>query len=93
MLAWDQLCNSSTTMPPPSRGKRKRKRSVTPTPAATPKWLFEFDDDSTILPKGKGVFFDDPNFECASKSQEKTAVSRRSSCSRRTAPVFQSSPR
>ena len=67
--------------------------NATPTPAATPKRFFEFDDESTILPKGRGVYFEDPNFECASKSQEKTASSRRSGRSCRAAPVLQSSPR
>ena len=91
MPARDQLC-SSTTISARSPGKGKRKRSATPTPAATPK-RFEIDDESNILPKGRGVYFEDPNFECALKSQEKTALSRHSGHSRRAAPVFQSSPR
>ena len=90
--ARDQPC-SSTTISPRSPGKGKRKRSVTPAPAVGPKRLFEFDDESVVLPKGRGVYFEDPNFECALKSQEKTATSRRSGRSRRAAPVFQSSPR
>ena len=65
---------------------------MTPAPAAGPKRLFEFDDESTILPKGRGVYFEDPNFEFALKSRKKTAASRRSGRSRRAAPVFQSSP-
>ena len=85
--ARDQPC-SSTTVSPQSPGKEKRKRSATPSPSATPK-RFEFDDESMVLPKGRGVYFEDPNFECALKSQEKTAASRRSGCSRRAAPVFQ----
>ena len=89
--AWDQPC-SSTTLSPRSPGKGKRKRSATRTPAATTK-RFKFDDESIVLPKGRGVYFDDPNFACALKSQEKPAASRRSGCSRRAAPVFQSSPR
>ena len=84
---------SSTTVSPRSPGKGKRKRSVTPAPAVGPKRLFEFDDESVVLPKGRGVYFEDPNFECALKSQEKIAASRRSGRSRRAAPVFQSSPR
>ena len=43
--------------------------------------------------KEDGVYFEDPSFECALKSQEKTAASCRSGRSRRAAPVFQSSPR
>ena len=66
---------------------------MTPAPAAGTKRLFEFDDESIILPNGRGVYFEDPNFECALKSQEKTASSRRSGRSRRAAPIFQSSPR
>ena len=89
--ARDQPC-SSTTLSPRSSGKGKRKRSATPTPAATTK-RFDFDDESIVLPKGRGVYFEDPNFACALKSQEKTAASRRSVRSRRAAPVFQSSPR
>ena len=90
--AWDQPC-SSTTLSPRSPGKGRRKRSATPAPAASPKRLFEFDDETIILPKGRGVYFEDPNFECALKSQKETAASRRSGRSRRAAPVFQSSPR
>ena len=90
--ARDQPCGS-TTVSPRSPGKGKRKRSVTPAPAVGPKRLFEFDDESVVLPKGRGVYFEDPNFECALKSQVKTAASRRSGRSRRAAPVFQSSPR
>ena len=68
--ARDQPC-STTTVYPRSPGKGKRKRSATPAPAASPKLLFEFVDGSIILPKGRGVYFEDPNFECALKSQEK----------------------
>ena len=90
--ARDQPCRS-TTLSPRSPGKGKRKRSATPAPAASPKRSFDFDDESDILPKGRGVYFEDPEYECALKSQEKTAASRRSGRSRRAAPVFQSSPR
>ena len=86
-----QPCSSSTKSPQ-SPGEGKRKGSVTPAAAASPERLFEFDDKSIILPKGRGVYFEDPNFECALKSQEKTAASRRSGRSCRAAPVFQSSP-
>ena len=54
---------------------------------------FEFDDESVVLPKGRGVYFDDPNFAIALRDEDKTVSSRRSGCSRRAAPVFQSSPR
>ena len=67
--ARDQPC-SSTKVSPRSPGKGKRKRSATPAPAACPKLLFELDDESIILPKARGVYFEDPNFECALKSQE-----------------------
>ena len=75
MPARDQPC-SSTIVSPRSPGKGKRKRSATPAPAVTPKRLFEFDDESIILQKGRGVYFEDPNFQCPLKSQEKTASSR-----------------
>ena len=88
----DQPCSSSTTVSPRSSAKRKRKRSATHAPSATPK-RFEFVDESIVLPKGRGVYFEDPYFECALKSQERTAASRRSGRSRRAAPVFQSIPR
>ena len=58
---------SSTTVSRRSPGKGKRKRSVTPAPAASPR-RFEFDDESIVLRKGRGVYFGDPNFECAVKS-------------------------
>ena len=67
VLARDQPCSNST-ISPRSPGKGKPKRSVTPAPAASPKRLFEFDDESIILPKGRGVYFEDPNSECALKS-------------------------
>ena len=57
--ARDQPC-SSTRISPRSPGKAKRKGSATPALAATPKSLFEFDDESILLPKGKGVYFEDP---------------------------------
>ena len=77
VLARDQPCGSGTTMSPRSPEKGKRKRSATPAPAVKPK-RFEFDDESVVLPKGRGVYFKDPNFGCALKCQEKTAASRRS---------------
>ena len=92
ILARDQLCSSGNTMSPRNHGKRKRNKSATPGPTATPKRLFEFDHKSIVLPKGRGVYFEDPNFECALKSREKSAASRRSVRNGRAAPVFQSSP-
>ena len=92
-LARNQPCGSGTTMSLRSPGKRKRKRSATPAPVATPKRLFELDDESVVLPEGRGVYLEDPNFECALTSQEKTAASRRSGRSCRAAPVFQSGSR
>ena len=51
MLARDQPCSSGSTMSPRSPGKKTRKRSATPALAATPKRLFEFDDESIFSPK------------------------------------------
>ena len=96
MLVRDQPCNSGTTISPRSPGKRKRQRTAATTPAATSKRLFESGNEWTILPEGRGVYFGNPIFECALRSQEKTAASRwsgRSRRNRRAAPVFQSSPR
>ena len=64
-------------------GKENGREVWTPAPAVGPKRLFEFDDESIALPKGRGVYFEDRNVECALKSQEKTAASRRSGRSRR----------
>ena len=82
----------STSFGVKSSGKGNQKKSETPVKTAI-KRLFEFEDESVVLPKGRGVYFDDPNFECALKSQEETVESRRSGRSRRAAPVFQSSSR
>ena len=65
---------------------------MTPAPAASPKRLFEFEDESVILPKGGGVYFKNPNFECALKSQEKAAASSRSGHCRRAAPASSQVP-
>ena len=75
-----------------SPAKVKPKKSETPAALAINR-LFEFDDESVVLPMGQGVYFDDPNFAMALKDQDKTSSSRRSGHSRRTAPVFQSNPR
>ena len=73
-------------------GKWKRKKSETPAKAAI-KRCFEFDDESVVLPKGRRVYCDDPNFAIALRDEDKTVSSRRSGRSPLAAPVFQSSPR
>ena len=50
----------STSFGVKSPGKGKRKKSETPTKAAI-KRRFVFDDESVVLPKGRGAYFDDPN--------------------------------
>ena len=62
----------------PARRMRKRNQ-------------FEFDDESFVLTKERGMYFDDPYLESSVKIQDKTATSRRSDRSRRAAPIFQSS--
>ena len=88
------LPQSVSTMQAPSTrfavkrpGKGKQKKSETPAKAAI-KRRFEFDDESVVLPKGCGVYFDDPNFSLAFRDENKTVSSRLSGCSRRAAPVF-----
>ena len=82
----------STSFGIKSPGKGKQKRSETPTKTAV-KRRFEFDGESVVLPKGRGVYFDDPSFAIALRDEDKTASSRLSGRSRRAAPIFQSSPR
>ena len=82
----------STSFVVKSPGKGKRKKNKTPAPVSI-KRRFEFNDESVVLPTGRGVHFDDPNFATALKNQDKTVSSRRSGRSCRAAPVFQSSPR
>ena len=82
----------STSFAVKSPGKRKQKKSETPTKTAV-KRRFEFDDESVVLPKGWGVYFDDPSFAIALRDNDKPVSSRRSGRSRRAAPGFQSSPR
>ena len=81
----------STSFAIKSPGKGKQKKSETPAKTAV-KRRFEFDDESVVLPKGRGVYFDDPSFAIALRDDDKTVSSRRSGRSRRAAPVFQSSP-
>ena len=82
----------STSSAVKSPGKGKQKKSETPAKIAV-KRRFEFDDESVVLRKGRGVYFDDPSFAIALRDEDKTVSSRRSGRSRRAAPVFQSSPR
>ena len=74
-----------------SPGKGKQKKSETPAKTAI-KRRFEFDDDSVVLPKGRGVYFDDPNFAIALRDEDKTVSSRRSGHSCPAASFLQSSP-
>ena len=82
----------STSFAIKSPGKGRQKKSET-RPKTAVKRRFGFDDESAVLPKGRGVYFDDPNFAIALRDEDKTVSSRRSGRSRRAAPVFQSSPR
>ena len=95
----EYLPQSVTSVPAPrtsfgikSPGKGKQKKSETPAKSAI-KRRFEFDDESVVLPKGRGVYFDDPNFAIALLDEDKTVSARRGGRSRRAAPVFQSSLR
>ena len=95
----EYLPQSVSSVPVPSTsfgikrpGKGKQKKSETPAESAI-KRRFEFDDESVVLPKGRGVYFDDPNFPIALRDEGKTVSSRCSGRSRCAAPVFQSSPR
>ena len=82
----------STSYAIKSPGKGKQKKSETPAKTAV-KRRFEFDHESVVLPKGRGVFFHDPSFAIALRDDDKTVSSHHSGRSRRAAPVFQSSPR
>ena len=81
----------STSFAVKGPGEGKQKKSETPAKIAV-KRRFEFNDYSVLLPKGRGVYFDDPNFAIALRDEDKTVSSHRSGCSCRAAPVFQSSP-
>ena len=82
----------STSFAVKSPGKGKQRKGETPAKTAV-KRRFEFDDESVVLPKGRGVYFDDPSFAIALRDDDKAVSSRRSGRSCRAAPVFQSSPR
>ena len=95
----EYLPQSVSSVPVPSTifgikspGKLKQKKSETPAKSAIRR-RFEFDDESVVLPKGRGVYFDDPNFAITLRDEDETVSSLRSGCSRRAAPVFQSSTR
>ena len=84
----------STSFGIKSLGKGEQKKSETPAIKQTAiKRRFEFDDDPVVLPKRRGVYFDDPNFAPALRDEDKTVSSSDSGRSRRAAPVFQSNPR
>ena len=82
----------STKFAVKSPGKGKQKKSETPAKTAV-KRRFEFDDESVVLPKGRGVYFDDPSIAIALRDDDKTVSSRRSGRSRRAEPVFKSKSR
>ena len=80
----------STSFGVKNPGKGKWMKRETPAKAAI-KRRCEFDDESLVLPKGRGDYFVDPNFAIALKVEDKTVSLRR--CGRsRSAPVFQSIP-
>ena len=82
----------STSFAIKSPGKGKQKKCETPAKTAI-KRRFEFDDESVVLPTGRGVYFDNPSFAISLRDDDKTVSSRPCGRSRRAAPVFQSSPR
>ena len=64
-----QVPSTSFAIKSPGKGKQKKRE----TPAKTAiKRHFEFDDESVVLPKGHGVYFDDPNFAIALRDEDKT---------------------
>ena len=81
----------STCFAVKSPGKGKLTKSETTAKNAV-KRRFEFGDESVVLPKGRGVYFDDTNFAIALRDEDNNVSSRRSGRTRRAAPVFQSSP-
>ena len=85
-----QVPSTSFTVKNPRNGKQKKGGMPIKTSI---KRRFEFDDESVVLPKGRGVYFNDPSFAIVLRDEDKTVSSRRSGRSRRAAPVFQSSPR
>ena len=82
----------STSFAVKNPGKGKQKKSEWPAKNAV-KRRFESDDESVVLPMGRGVYFDEPSFAIALRDDDKIVSPRRSCRSHRAAPVFQSSPR
>ena len=74
----------STSFSVKGPGKGKQKKSETPTKVGV-KRRFEFDDELLVMPKGRGVYFDDTNFAIAPRDEDKTVSSRRSGRSCRAA--------
>ena len=60
----------STTFAVKIPGKGKQKKSETPAKTAV-KRRFGYDDESAVLPKGRGVYFDDPRFAIALRYEDK----------------------
>ena len=87
-----QVPSTSIAVKNPGKGKQKKSETLAKTAV---KRRFEFDDESVVLPKGRGVYFDHPSFAIALRDEDKTVSSRRSGRICLTAPVFhfQSSPR
>ena len=83
----DRPCSSATVQWRSAR-RGKRKRGV-----AAAERLFEFEDEPIVLPKGRGFYSDNPNFEVASNDQDKTATFRGRNRILRVSPVFQFNPR
>ena len=82
----------STSSAIKSPGKGRQKKSETPDKTAVRR-RFEFDDESVVLPQGRGVYFDGPNFAIALRDEDINFSSSPGGRSCRAAPVFQSSPR
>ena len=66
-----QIPSTNNSAKIPAEGKCER--SETPTPVV-PKRRYELDDEAVVLPKARGLYLDDPNFEIALKTQNKTAT-------------------
>ena len=85
-----QVLSTSFAVKSPGKGIQRKSETLAKTAI---KRRFEFDDESLVLPKGRGVYFDEPSFAIALRDDDKNVSSRRTGRSRRAAPVFQSSPR
>ena len=80
-----QVPSTSFAIKSPGKGKQKKSETLT---KFSFKRRFEFDDDSVVLPKGRGVYFDDPSFAIALRDDNKTVSSRRTGRSCRAAPIL-----